>query len=56
MLDTLAWVSGGCPTLKERTAMLTIEKMLVLRSVSLFAGVREAFLVGVAASATRGPS
>lgn len=32
--------------------MLTIEKMLVLRSVSLFAGVREAFLVGVAASAT----
>ncbi|MDP3522181.1 MAG: Npt1/Npt2 family nucleotide transporter [Hydrogenophaga sp.] len=52
MRDTLAWVSAGCPALKERTAMLTIEKMLVLRSVALFAGVREAFLVGVAASAT----
>jgi hypothetical protein len=52
MRDTLAWVSGGCTALKERTAMLTIEKMLVLRSVSLFAGVREAFLVGVATSAT----
>lgn len=50
--DTLAWVASGCPALKERSAMLTIEKMLVLRSVSLFAGVREAFLLGVAASAT----
>jgi HEAT repeat protein len=48
----LAWVAQACPPLGERPAMLTIEKMLVLRSVSLFAGVREAFLVGVAASAT----
>ncbi|MFC7459357.1 cyclic nucleotide-binding domain-containing protein [Hydrogenophaga defluvii] len=52
MPDILAWVAKACPPLGERPAMLTIEKMLVLRSVSLFAGVREAFLVGVAASAT----
>lgn len=52
MPDILAWVAKACPPIGERPAMLTIEKMLVLRSVSLFAGVREAFLVGVAASAT----
>ena len=32
--------------------MLTIEKMLVLRGMPLFAGVREAVLLGVAASAS----
>ena len=32
--------------------MLTIEKMLVLRSVSLFAAVREEYLASAAASAT----
>lgn len=52
MQETLAWASAGCPPPEERATMLTIEKMLVLRSVSLFVGVREAFLVGVAASAT----
>lgn len=50
MLETYAWAESGCLELKERETMLTIEKMMILRSVALFSAVREEYLTGVAAS------
>ena len=50
--EMLAWIRSGCPAIKERNKMLTIEKMLVLKSVGLFAAVREEYLASAAASAT----
>jgi hypothetical protein len=49
--ETLAWLRAGAPSPKERKTMLTIEKMLVLESVPLFAAVRQEALAEAAASA-----
>jgi len=51
MSETLEWMRAGCPEIKERNTMLTIEKMLVLKSVRLFGAVREEYLASAAASA-----
>jgi AAA family ATP:ADP antiporter len=48
--EVLDWIGAGRPEIRERAAMLTIEKLLVLKGVKLFAGVREEFLVSAAAS------
>lgn len=50
--ETLLWARSGCPGLKERKFMLTIEKMLILRSVALFAAVREEYVAHAAMMAT----
>ena len=50
MMQVRDWAEAGCPALEERATMLTIEKMLVLKSVALFAAVREEYLAHAAAS------
>lgn len=51
MSETVEWIRAGCPSLKERNMMLTIEKVLVLKSVTFFSAVQEEYLVRAAASA-----
>ncbi len=46
------WADAGCPGLQERNTMLTIEKMLILRSAALFAEVREEYVASAALAAT----
>lgn len=50
--ETAKWIVEGSPNLGEdRKMLLTIEKVLILRSVSIFANVRESALTYVAQSA-----
>ncbi|MBK9440139.1 MAG: cyclic nucleotide-binding domain-containing protein [Comamonadaceae bacterium] len=50
--ETSNWARSGSPGLKERKTMLTIEKMLILRSAALFAAVREEYIASAALAAT----
>jgi len=50
--ETSNWVRSGGPGVKERKTMLTIEKMLILRSAALFAAVREEYVASAALAAT----
>lgn len=51
LLETVNWIRASCPPLEDRISMLTIEKLLVLKSVTVFCRVREEYLLSAAASA-----